>query len=899
MTLPSGTRLGPYEILAPLGAGGMGEVYRARDAKLDREVAIKVLPASVASDADALARFEREAKSVAALSHPNILSIFDFGAHEGVAFAATELLDGETLRGKLAAGPIPQRKAVEYALQIAQGLAAAHDRGIVHRDLKPENVFVCRDGRVKILDFGLAKRVEAVSPEAPTSAPTGSGRTDPGTVMGTVSYMSPEQVKGLVVDHRSDLFSFGAVLYEMLSGERAFKRDTAPETLTAILREDPAELSGANRRIDPALEGLVRHCLEKSPQERFQSARDLAYALSTLSSSASAVSGATGRVSAVAATRRGVRFAVPASLLAGALIGALATRLLLKPKPPEPPTFRVLTYSGRDGQPTVSPDGRTLAFMSQRDGTNRIWIKQLSGGAEAALTSGPADALPRFSPDGASLLFVRGAGDDSAIYRVPLVGGEPRRIVARATEADWSPEGSEIAFIRRADPAGNGVNSTLHRIAADGTNERVVAKVDNRLLTHVRWSPDGRTIVAAEVAGTGTNRPNLVLFPVDGGAPHRIEGAEATGLGIGLGYAWNGDSRALIVVSGSGEAVRGSRTTRVMMTDVPAGKSRLLLSGIDLRGGVGVLGNGSVVLAMGGTQANLREVSLANPGDGGRWLTHGNCIDRQPVYAPDDEWVAFSSNRSGSYDVWEVSTKSGAVRRLTDDPADDFDPAFSRDGKHLLFSSNRSGHFEVWIAERDGSGARQVTHDGMDAENPSISPDGQWIVYASGDPSKRGIWKVHPDGSAAALLAGGVFFLPEITPDGRFVSFMEAGNRAGNLHLVRLEDGAPVPVALAAPGVRPNTGRHRWLPRGGAIAFEMEDEKGAPGVAVQEVVPSRDTSASRRLVTGFNPDTWTESLGVSPDGARLTVSERQESSSLLSVDGIEGVVGRPVRPPGH
>src|SRR5450755_1381244 len=226
MTLTAGTRLGPYEILAPLGAGGMGEVYRARDSKLDRDVAVKVLPESVAADPDTLARFEREAKAVAALSHPNILAIFDFGTHEGTAYAVTELLEGETLRGKLDSGPIAQKQAVDYALQIARGLSAAHEKGIVHRDLKPENVFVSKDGHVKILDFGLAKKVEAVAAQEQTSAPTGSRHTEPGTVMGTMGYMSPEQVRGLPVDHRSDIFSFGAVLYELLIGKRAFKRET-------------------------------------------------------------------------------------------------------------------------------------------------------------------------------------------------------------------------------------------------------------------------------------------------------------------------------------------------------------------------------------------------------------------------------------------------------------------------------------------------------------------------------------------------------------------------------------------------------------------------------------------------------------------------------------------------
>src|SRR5437762_2000425 len=234
MTLAAGTRLGAYEVLSPLGAGGMGEVYRARDKKLDRDVAIKVLPQSVAVDPDTLARFEREAKAVAALSHPNILSIFDFGVEGSTSYAVMELLEGETLRGKLDAGPIPQKQAVDYALQVAKGLSAAHEKGIVHRDLKPENLFVTRDGHLKILDFGLAKRVEAVAAGKETSAPTGSGHTEPGTVMGTAGYMSPEQVKGLPVDHRSDIFSFGTILYELLSGKKAFKRDTNAETMAAI-----------------------------------------------------------------------------------------------------------------------------------------------------------------------------------------------------------------------------------------------------------------------------------------------------------------------------------------------------------------------------------------------------------------------------------------------------------------------------------------------------------------------------------------------------------------------------------------------------------------------------------------------------------------------------------------
>jgi TolB-like protein len=286
LALTPGTRLGAFEIIAPLGAGGMGEVYRARDRKLDRDVAIKVLPQSVAADPDTLARFEREAKAVAALSHQNILAIHDFGNQDGIAYAVMELLEGETLRGKLDAGPIAQKQAVDCALQIARGLSAAHGKGIVHRDLKPENLFVTRDGHLKILDFGLAKRVESVSAEI---APTRSGHTEPGTIMGTAGYMSPEQVKGFPVDHRSDIFSFGAILYELLSGKRAFKRETNAETMAAIMRDEPLELAESGRNISPSLDRIVKHCLEKDRDHRFQSARDIVFNLLELAQSSPAI----------------------------------------------------------------------------------------------------------------------------------------------------------------------------------------------------------------------------------------------------------------------------------------------------------------------------------------------------------------------------------------------------------------------------------------------------------------------------------------------------------------------------------------------------------------------------------------------------------------------------------
>src|SRR5512139_1357426 len=285
MSLAPGNRLGPYEIVSQLGQGGMGIVFRARDTRLDRDVAVKVLPRNLAEDPEALSRFEREAKAVAALSHPNILAIHDFGhGEEGTVYAAMELLEGETLRQRLQEGALPPRKAVEIALEVASGLAAAHDKGIVHRDLKPENVFLLGSGQVKVLDFGLA-RVAPGAAEVSGDVPTLSLSTEPGRVMGTVGYMAPEQVRGKVVDARADIFSFGAVLYEMLAGKRAFRGESPVETLNAILKEDPPSLFESTQNVSPALERIVRRCLEKRPEERFRTAHDLGIALDAISTS--------------------------------------------------------------------------------------------------------------------------------------------------------------------------------------------------------------------------------------------------------------------------------------------------------------------------------------------------------------------------------------------------------------------------------------------------------------------------------------------------------------------------------------------------------------------------------------------------------------------------------------
>jgi serine/threonine protein kinase len=411
MTISAGSRLGPYEILSPIGAGGMGEVYRAKDPRLGRDVAIKVLPASFSQDADRLRRFEQEARAAGVLNHPNITAVYDIGTHEGAPYVVQELLEGETLHAVLAGAKLPPKKAIDYALQIAHGLAAAHEKGIVHRDLKPENIFVTSDGRVKILDFGLAKLTQTEKANASqTNLPTVTPGTEAGMVLGTLGYMSPEQVRGKPADARSDIFSLGAILYEMLSGRRAFHADTAADTISAILTRDPPDLSETNRRIPEALDRIVRHCLEKSPEARFHSASDIAFDLEAISGT-SLVS-ATGTAPGALPWTTRARRTLPWLVLPLALLAYLAGRLEAPKKASVPQAIkaevRELTIQpGVESYPSLSADATAFVYEAGPPGNSDIYLQRRpqSDQSHQRLRQGRRSAglLPVWRPDRLSL----------------------------------------------------------------------------------------------------------------------------------------------------------------------------------------------------------------------------------------------------------------------------------------------------------------------------------------------------------------------------------------------------------------------------------------------------------------------------------------------------------------
>jgi serine/threonine protein kinase len=432
MTFAAGTKLGRYEIRSKLGAGGMGEVYQGRDTQLGRDVAVKVLPTTVSTDSDRLRRFEQEACAASALNHPNILVVHDIGAHDGTTYVVSELLEGETLRKRIAGTPLAQRRAIDYARQIANGLAAAHEKGIIHRDLKPDNIFITNDGRVKILDFGLAKLTQLDGNQAQTDVPTRRVDTDPGVVMGTVGYMSPEQLKGRPVDQRTDIFAFGAILYEMLSGRRAFHGESAAEAMSAIFKEDPPELSDSNKNISPALERIVNHCLEKNPEGRFHSARDVAFALETLSGSSSN-STQTIAMPAVATQRWRRRELILATLATVAVLSAIGLAIALGFSSFRRPTTdtRILRAFINPPEKTgfgsfaLSPDGLRLAFVAlDVSGKSLLWVRQLDSFSAQPLAGTEEAAFPFWSPDNRFIGFFAGG----KLKRIEATGGPVRTL---------------------------------------------------------------------------------------------------------------------------------------------------------------------------------------------------------------------------------------------------------------------------------------------------------------------------------------------------------------------------------------------------------------------------------------------------------------------------------------
>lgn len=708
--------------------------------------------------------------------------------------------------------------------------------------------------------------------------------------------MSPEQASGKSGDFRSDQFSFGAMLYEMVTGKRAFQRSTSVETLAAIISKEPEPILSLSPAAPAAIRWIIERCLAKDPEDRYASTRDLARDLQSIRDRLSEIvtSGNTNTLPAVSSstkTNRSVLFAIATVLIVGALAFAYFTT---RTSPTNPPELHYLTYSGHDRSPAASPDGKAIAFASDRDGPSCIWLKQLNGRGEVALTSGP-DNYPRFSPDGSMLLFIRKEHLVSSLYKVSVLGGEPRMLIQNVNSADWSPDGTQVVFIRIKTKKGD-LSSTIGIANADGTNSKEISHFKELQLQHPRWSPDGKWIVARSIPFGQVTTP-LFLISADGKEKREI--APPRALGWFSAAAWSSSHTLIFTEPVSIVAGRSSTSGRVVEQDINSAKIKTLFWSLTLGNTLDIVSPGRLVLDAITVRENLHEVASTGRGSElhNQWLTRGISSDRQPAYSPDGEWVIFSSNRSGNLDLWSVSTRDGSVRRITDDEAEDWDPAFTPDGKSILWSSSRGGHFEIWTANTDGSNARQITNDGADAENPTATPDGRWIVFTSYNPAKLGIWKIHPDGSGTTQILKGDSDLPEVSPDGQYVVYRDArADPSAFIRVLRLADNVVLPFMIKVRYTSRHEdltigsgGRSRWMPDGRAIAFLDLNEKGIQGIFVQDFQPGIDTSSMRRPLLGFDRDAPTESFGISPDGLRITIAGLEAYSSLMVAEGVPGV----------
>jgi serine/threonine protein kinase/Tol biopolymer transport system component len=853
--LTAGTRIGPYEIVSRIGAGGMSEVYRAFDPRIRRDVAIKVLPPALAKFNDRLHRFEQEARAVGALSHPNLLTIFDTGKADGRPYIVTELLEGQTLRSMLrengTAVRIPIRKAVDYGIQIANGLAAAHERGVVHRDLKPENLFVTRDGRVKILDFGVAKLRSADEEPAMADEETMEQDTSPGTVIGTVGYMSPEQVRGQAVDGRSDIFSLGTLLFEMVAGEHPFRGDSPADTMSSILREDPRDLTTVNPNVTPGLDRVIRHCMEKSPEQRFQSARDLAFHLDMLSSASGTAPTLETKISE--RMNRSVLSALGAvALLIAGFGGGWLLRSSRIATTPEPLVrFTQITHEeGLEVQPAASPDGDAFVFTRGGGRDADIYLQRVNGRNAINLTKrcAMADVQPAFSPDGTMIAY-RSECDGGGIFIMGATGEAARRITTSCFNPAWSPDSKKLVCGSESvnfTPTSRGQLSELWIVEAESGQRKLLLAADG---VQPSWSPHGNRIAYWGMDGESAQRDIWTIDP-NAPDPSKTITRVTNDLAVDWNPVWSPDGQHLYFGSDRGGAMNlwrvrvdeesGEPRGEAEPVTVPArfsahysiGKlgTRMLYASIDQRESLRIVGFDPVT---GATVGNARPVI------GGTFLVFSSAV------SPDGRFAAVT-NRGGQEDLFVVEIATGEIRQLTDDVARDRGVFWSPDGAKIYFYSQRDDNrYEIWCINADGSNLTRVTHTtGRSVWYPAVSPDGKKLACYNDEHT----------------------FLLDLTVPGAPLEQLPATHQ----------------------GSRPSF--NAWSPDGTMLAGEL---RGRPGVVVYTVADR----TYRPVTTAGNRPLWL------PGGKEILYSENGklrivhvETGAIRDVATTLGITGQSITP---
>ncbi len=862
MALAAGTKLGPYEITAPLGSGGMGEVYRARDARLSRDVAIKVLSASFSEDPERLRRFEQEARATGVLNHPNLLAVYDIGSHENAPYVVSELLEGETLRDRIGGTPLPTRKAIDFATQIARGLSAAHEKGIVHRDLKPENLFITRDGRLKILDFGLAKLTHGdalTDSETNTRGPAPG--TDAGKVLGTVGYMSPEQVRAKPVDHRSDIFSFGSVLYEMLSGKRAFRGASAVETMNAILKEDPPDLTETNRSLPAALERIIGHCLEKNPEERFQSARDIAFDLEQLSGSATTQGALVPSEGRRLPRWRSVALALGAIGLAALTFVAGGRSVAVQSLP----DFRPITFQRGDvGNARFAPDGKSIVYAAQWPGVGQnVYAAQPGSPESRSLDLKDAELVGISRAGELAVLLSHGAGPGQTLARLPMSGGAPRDVTEHVVGADWGPDGTSFAVVRSAGGK-NIIEFPIGKPLYDAVY------VDN-----VRVSPRGDLLAFSDHPVAGDNRGEVAIVDLSG-----QKRTLSTGWSDIRGLAWSPDGREIWFT-----ATRAGIELNLWSV-TPDGHERQVYRAPGNLRLQDSAPDGRILLTVGRSKPSL--IGLA-PGETKErdlsWLDWGWATD----LAADGKTFLFGEQGDGAgpeYAVYVRGTDGSAPTLLGKGAA----VALSPDGRSaLVLNLTLPMHFALLPT---GAGeARPLPHGTLaQLQWGAFFSDGKRIAFAGSEPGKATrLWVQDLGGgdpkpiSAEGVTAGIGFGGSALSPDG---SVIAATNDAGPA-LYPVADGEPQPIRGAEATDQPlrfsADGRFlyvRAFPRGPgarlpARIFRVDLAKGTRELW-KELAPAGASSLG-----GIS------ALVIAPDAGAYAYTYGEPTTTLYEVSGIQ------------
>ncbi|MEP6569814.1 MAG: protein kinase [Acidobacteriota bacterium] len=916
-----GTVISHYRVLSRLGAGGMAEVYLAKDTKLDRTVALKILPSDLVSSQDRMGRFLQEAKTASALNHPNIITIYEIGQAGSVFFIATEFIDGETLRRHLNQASLTIPETLEIVIQVASAITAAHDAGVVHRDIKPENLMVRRDGIVKVLDFGLAKLTNAWTSSVDREAQTLTlVETVPGTVLGTTAYMSPEQARGRSVDERTDIWSIGILLYEMITGRTPFEQETPSDVIAAILRAEPAPPSNFAPEAPAELDRIVAKALEKNQDERYQGVKDFLVDLRQLrkklefqtelqsfhSSKADATSylndysdtnitttGAAtqGRTTAIHSTqttssaeyivssiRRYKSYALPALALSAIVIIALGYALYRIVSRNRAPVLQAVnatrfTATGKAVHTAISPDGQYVAHISEEAGQQGIWIGQVAAASQVQILP-PAAAHFRglnFSHDGQFIYFVAADSDNAkgALFQIPVLGGPSRKLLEDIqSPITLSPDGKQLAFLRALSLQEN----ALIVANVDGKELRTLAKhssPDFFSTMAAAWSPEGNVIACVYQNTTGGYYESVVGVRVTDGTEAEITPQHWWQVGQ---VSWLADGKGLIA-SATEEA--GSMP-QLWYLPYKGGSAKRITN--DLNGYIDVsLTADSKTLASVRSDrlVNIWLATQADPGNA-RQITSGTERDdgMRGISWTTDGRIVYRSVAGGEPNVWIMRADGSGQRQLTLETNQNFDPVVSPDGRLIVWGSKSTGNTNLWRMDIDGGNAKQLTMGAGDYF-PDYSPDGKWILYTAYDPisSFWSVWKIAADGGSPVRITDKESALPSVSPDGKVFAcnYEDVAGAGYKIAIIALEGGQPTRM-FDIPG---SFGRTiHWTSDGRALTY-IDSRAGVSNIWLQTLAgdrPKQLTSFRDQQIFGF---AW------SRDGKQLAISRGVVNSDVM------------------